>query len=314
MPLRSCLIVALTLGLISGCGGESADDPLDGRIRVVATTGQAGDLVRHVGGEHVAVTVLMGPGIDPHQYKASAGDVERLRTADLIVSNGLHLEAKMAEVLERLGERRPTLAVAEAIPAQHLDRPDAFKGAYDPHVWFDPRLWRHALDSVTEKLTELAPGHAADFSANAAAHAAEFDALLLYGREKFATVPEQQRVLVTAHDAFHYFGQAFGLEVKGLQGISTATEAGTGDVQDLAHFIAERGIPALFVESSVSPRAIEAVIEAVRSRGAEVRVGGEIYSDALGDRDTPTGQYIGMVRHNIDTIVAALRGETTHDQ
>ncbi|MBC8424981.1 zinc ABC transporter substrate-binding protein [bacterium] len=310
--LRSAAILAFAALTLAGCGGgETARD--DGRLRAVATTGQVGDLVATVGGDRVVVASLMGPGIDPHLYKASAGDVTRLREADVIFYNGLHLEAKMGEVLEGMGARKPVVAVAEALPEDRLLSPAGFEGVHDPHVWFDVSLWRLTVDAVADKLAELDPEHADGYRARAAAHAAELEALHAHAVERFASIPERQRVLVTAHDAFNYLGRAYGLEVRGLQGISTATEAGTADVQDLAAFIAEREIPALFVESSVSPRAIEAVRQAVRSRGFEVIVGGEIFSDALGDPGTPAGTYLGMIRHNVDTITAALRGEAGHE-
>ncbi len=263
--------------------------------------------MRHIGGEHVTVTTLMGPGIDPHQYKASAGDVDRLGRADLIVYNGIHLEAKMADVLERLGRRQPTLAAGEAVPEDQLITND---GDHDPHVWFDVSpLEAGPRRAWSARSHRSDPANAADYQANADAYLAELTALHTYVGEQAARVPGPQRILITAHDAFNYLGRAYGLEVVGLQGISTLSEAGTADVQDLAEFIAERKIPAIFVETSVSPRAIEAVREAVRAKGFEVAIGGEIYSDAMGDEGTPEGTYLGMVRHNIDTIVAALGGE-----
>ncbi|MEZ4389009.1 MAG: zinc ABC transporter substrate-binding protein [Candidatus Krumholzibacteriia bacterium] len=301
------LIAAITL--MAGCGGgdkTTADKGGGGKLNVVTTTMQTGDLVREVGGEHVQVTTLMGPGIDPHQYKASAGDVDRLGRADLIVYNGVHLEAKMADVLERLGHHKPTLAAGEAIPEDELITTD---GAHDPHVWFDVARWRLALDAVAARLQELDPTHAADYQANAARYREELTALHEYCRFEVQKIPVQQRILITAHDAFNYLGRAYGLEVVGLQGISTLAEAGTSDVQDLAELIARRKIPALFVETSVSPRAIEAVREAVRARGFDVKVGGSVYSDAMGDLGTPEGTYVGMVRHNIDTIVKSLGGK-----
>jgi manganese/zinc/iron transport system substrate-binding protein len=310
---RHLTILVLGILLIAGCGGGAADKS-DDRLDVVTTTGQVADLLRNVGGDRVRVTALMGPGIDPHLYKASAGDVERLRTADLIVYNGLHLEAKMGEVIERLGATRPAFAVTDALPPERLLSPPAWDGMHDPHVWFDVDLWSRTIGLVAEQLTALDPAHAAGYTARAAVYAAELAELDAWARAAFAAVPQGQRVLVTAHDAFNYLGAAYGLEVRGLQGISTASEAGTGDVQDLAAFIAERKIPALFVESSVSPRAINAVREAVRARGFEVVIGGSIYSDALGDADTPAGTYVGMVRHNVTVITAALRGEVQHDQ
>ncbi|MFO7653183.1 MAG: zinc ABC transporter substrate-binding protein [Candidatus Krumholzibacteriia bacterium] len=310
----------LSFALLAGCGGEGGDGgggggserdaaaagKAAGKLNVATTTMQTGDLVREIGGDDVALTVLMGPGLDPHQYKASAGDVERLGRADLIVYNGLHLEAKMAEVLERLDARQPTLAAAEAVPEDRLITQD---GARDPHVWFDVELWRFALDAVEAKLSELDPERAGAYRERADRLRGRFDELHAYARKEFARIPEDQRVLVTAHDAFNYLGRAYGLEVVGLQGISTASEAGTGDVQALAALIADRRIPAMFVETSVSPRAIEAVQQAVRARGHQVVVGGEVYSDAMGDTGTPAGTYVGMIHHNVDTIVAALAGE-----
>jgi len=306
------LSLALAVLALAGCGGGGTERE-DGRLRAVATTGQVGDLVATVGGDRVVVASLMGPGIDPHLYKDSAGDVTRLREADVIFYNGLHLEAKMGEVLEKMGARKPVVAVAEALPEDRLLSPAEFEGLHDPHVWFDVSLWRLATDVVADKLAELDPAHADGYRARAAAHAAELEALHAHAVASFASIPPRQRVLVTAHDAFNYLGRAYDLEVRGLQGISTATEAGTADVQGLAAFIAEREIPALFVESSVSPRAIEAVRQAVRARAFEVVVGGEIYSDALGDPGTPAATYAGMVRHNVDTITAALRGEAAHE-
>jgi manganese/zinc/iron transport system substrate-binding protein len=308
-------VTALALAtILAGCGGGGETGRDDGKLRVVATTGQVGDLARRVGGDHVQVTALMGPGIDPHLYKASAGDVERLRRADLILYNGLHLEAKMGDVLERMGATQRTRAVAEAIPESDLLSPEGAQGTHDPHVWFDVRLWRHALLAVRDELVDLDPAHAEDYRANADRYGRELDELDAHVRAQAATIPEPLRVLITAHDAFAYFGHAYGFEVRGLQGISTVSEAGTDDVQDLAAFIATRRIPALFVETSVSPRAIEAVKAAVSARGFNVGVGGALYSDALGDAGTPEGTYVGVVRHNIDTIAAALRGEVPHEQ
>jgi manganese/zinc/iron transport system substrate-binding protein len=302
MPAK---LAICALVILAGCAGGTARD--DGRLSVVATTGQVADLARQVGGEHVRVTALMGPGIDPHLYKASAGDVDRLRLADLIVYNGLHLEARMGDVLEGLSSRKPTLAVAEAIPADRLLSSPDYPDAHDPHVWFDVQLWRLGIEPLAARLTELDPANAEAYRARAAAYAEELDRLDAELRATFATIPDGRRVLVTAHDAFGYFGRAYGFDVRGLQGTSTATEAGTADMQDLAAFIAERRIPAIFVETSVSTRALEAVRAAVRARGFEVRLGGALYSDALGDAGTPAGTYAGMVRHNAATITAALR-------
>ena len=297
--------------LLVGCGPVEAQTlrPLDGEtVRVVATIGMVGDGVERVGGSRVEVETLMGPGIDPHVYKASEGDLRRLERADIIFYGGLHLEAKMADVFERVAEERTTVAVSERIPVPERLSPPGFEGSYDPHVWFDVALWRHAVEQIRDTLAERDPGSASLYRRNAAAYLAELDSLDEYVRAHAQRVPRERRVLITAHDAFEYFGRAYGFDVRGLQGISTASEAGAGDVQALARFIAERRIPAIFVESSVSPRTIQAVREAVRARGFDVRVGGELFSDAMGDPGTPEGTYVGMVRHNVDTIVAGLLG------
>jgi manganese/zinc/iron transport system substrate-binding protein len=305
------LLALFALVLVVGCGPIEPPRArvLDGEtIAVVTTIGMITDAVERVGGERVEVEGLMGPGIDPHLYKASEGDLRRLERADVIFYGGLHLEAKMADVLERIGERRATQAVTDAIPRSALLRPSAFQGQYDPHVWFDVSLWLNAVEQVRDRLAELDPGSAGLYRRNAAAYLDELRELDDYVHEQALRVPDGRRVIITAHDAFNYFGEAYGFEVRGLQGISTAAEAGAGDVQSLARFIAENEIPAIFVESSVSSRTIEAVREAVRARGFDVQIGGSLFSDAMGDPGTPEGTYVGMVRHNIDTIVEGLRG------
>jgi manganese/zinc/iron transport system substrate-binding protein len=299
--------IGLLLGCLCACV-PSAEPADDGRVNVVATIGMIADMAKHVGGDHVRVTGLMGPGIDPHLYKASEGDVRRLFRADVIFYNGLHLEARMGEVLEHMGGQARTVAVADRIPPERLQRPPEFQGAYDPHVWFDVSLWMLAVEAVRDGLMEEDPEHAEEYAARAEAYLVELASLHAYVGAQAARVPAELRVLVTAHDAFNYFGRAYGFEVRGLQGISTASEAGTADVQDLAVFIAERRIPAVFVESSIPQRTIEAVRAAVRARGFGVEIGGQLYSDALGDPDSGAGSYVGMVRHNVDTIVSALLG------
>jgi manganese/zinc/iron transport system substrate-binding protein len=309
--LRSLALGALAAAIAVGCGPveKPTTRALDGQvIQVVTTIGMITDAVERVGGPRVEVEGLMGPGIDPHLYKASEGDLRRLERADVIFYGGLHLEAKMADVLERIRERRATQAVTDTIPRSRLLSPAQFQGQYDPHVWFDVRLWMLAVEQVRDTLAELDPGSAPLYRRNAAAYLEELEELDAHVRVQAERVPRERRVIVTAHDAFNYFGRAYGFDVRGLQGISTAAEAGAGDVQGLARFIAERRIPAIFVESSVSPRTIEAVREAVRARGFEVEVGGSLFSDAMGNPGTPEGTYVGMVRHNIDKIVAGLLG------
>lgn len=308
----------LALGLagliaISGCTGsesrlESASDRL--RMNVVTTTSLIGDLASRIGGRHVKVQSLMGPGVDPHLYKASEGDVARLSSADLILFNGLHLEGAMADLFVRMAGNTATVAVAEGIDPVLLLSPSEFKGNFDPHVWFDVSLWIQAAARVADALVELDSTHREEYRANYGSFAAELSDLDLELRTRIEELPSDRRVLITAHDAFNYFGRAYGFEVRGLQGISTAAEAGTADVQALAEFIATRKIPAIFVETSVPPRSIEAVQAAVRARGFEVKIGGHLYSDALGAPATPEGTYTGMIRYNVETVVAALLGES----
>lgn len=302
------LIPVLALGC-SSLGGEGGGADLANRkIRAVTTVGMITDIVQVVGGDRVQVDGLMGPGVDPHLYKTSAGDTVRMAKADVIFYNGLHLEGKMSEVFEQMSARVKTVAVTDRLDREKEVRPapPGFEGSHDPHVWFDVRLWMKAVECVRDTLIELDPTHADVYQANAKAYLAEMAKLHEYVQAQAQRVPANQRVLITAHDAFYYFGHAYGFEVRGLQGVSTASEAGTADVQQLAQFIAERRLPAIFVESSVSPKTIEAVRAAVRARGHDVRIGGELYSDAMGNPGTPDGTYLGMVRHNIDTIVAAL--------
>lgn len=305
---RLALGLALAAAGVAGCARADRDAAADGprRLSIVTTTGMIADIAANIGGDRVRVRALMGPGVDPHLYKASEGDVERLQGADLVFYNGLHLEARLARVFERMQGRIRTVAVAERIPETRLLAPAAFKGAHDPHIWFDVMLWREAAARVRDALIVADRDREADYRADAGRYLADLDTLDVYVRAQAARVPQPQRVLITAHDAFNYFGRAYGFEVRGLQGISTAAEAGTADVQQLATLIATRRIPALFVETSVSPRAIEAVRAAVRAHGFAVRIGGSLYSDAMGARGAPAGTYAGMVRHNIDTIVAGL--------
>jgi manganese/zinc/iron transport system substrate-binding protein len=293
----------------TGSDGEIARPPADlaGRkIRVVATIGMITDIVSQVGGERVQVSGLMGPGVDPHLYKASEGDVTRMAGADVIFYGGLHLEGKMTEVFERMKGRILTVAVTDGIDRSLLLKPPEFQGVFDPHVWFDVTLWMKAVGQVADTLAGIDPQHGDVYMANAKAYLGRLSELHEYVKTRAGEVAASRRVLITAHDAFNYFGRAYGFEVLGLQGISTVSEAGTADIQSLAKFIVERKIPAVFVETSVSPRTIEALREAVRARGFDVKIGGNLYSDAMGNPGTPDGTYIGMVRHNIDTIVSAL--------
>jgi manganese/zinc/iron transport system substrate-binding protein len=275
--------------------------------KVVVTTGLVADLVSSVAGTQVSLTSLMGSGVDPHLYKATQGDLLRLREADLIFYNGLHLEGKLAEVLEKFSKRRPTVAVSRSIGRAQLLAPPEFEGQFDPHIWFDVQLWLSALDVVAEELKKLIPEKNALFEERRLRYAAELQQLDAWMISEIKTIPPERRVLITAHDAFGYFGRRYGLEVLALQGISTASEFGLSDVTSLTQIIQKRKIPAIFVESSVPHRFIEALLKGVQAQGGQVKLGGELYSDALGAQGTATGTYVGMLRHNVNTIVAALR-------
>jgi len=303
-------LFAVTLALTAGCGGaEPSSGAGDGAIRVTTTIGQITDIVINVGGEHVEVAGIMPPGVDPHLYKATQGDIAKFEDADIIFYNGLHLEGKMTEVFEEMAKHKPTIAVAETVDPAALIEVAAPDGApvHDPHIWFDVKLWMQAAETVRDELAKLDPEHAAAYEANAKAYLSELEALDAYARERIAAIPKTQRVLVTAHDAFGYFGKAYDIEVRGLQGISTASEAGSKDVTDLRDFLVERNIKAVFVETSVSDRSITAVIEGAKKLGHDLKEGGTLYSDAMGEEGTPEGTYVGMVRHNVDTIVNALK-------
>ena len=283
--------------------------PASEQLNAVATVGMVGDVVAQVGGECVHVATLMGPGVDPHVYRASARDLRDLQAADIIFYAGLSLEGQLGEVLDRLAARRPTVAVSEAaVPEADLVQ-TADRYGVDPHVWMDVSLWSLTVDVVRDALAELAPECADALARNAAAYKAQLAALHEWVRESVASLPPERRVLVTAHDAFFYYGRAYGLDVHGIQGISTEAEAGLADIRAVTDLVVERQVPAIFVESSINPRNIEAVQAAVRSRGAEVAIGGELYSDALGAAGTWHGTYIGMLVHNTQTIVTALGGQ-----
>lgn len=304
------MVIGTALGqlpLVWAQGSAPADT--GDRIKVTTTVGMIADLARNVGGDRVAVTALMGPGVDPHLYKPSARDVDRLNDADIIFYGGLHLEGRMVETFEAIGRTgKPTIAVSEQIPEEKLLTPPEFEGQHDPHIWFDVTLWMSALETVSRHLQEISPADAASFQANADAYRGQLEELDAYVHQQIARLPVERRVLVTAHDAFGYFGDAYGFEVRGLQGLSTASETGAGDVQDLITFIVDRKLPAIFVETSVSQATVDAVQAGAGARGWKIAIGGELFSDAMGEEGTPEGTYIGMVRHNVDTIVGALLG------
>jgi len=300
----------LALALLSGCGlqtGVAAAPEDPGAVRVVTTTNFITDVAREVGGERVSVEALMGPGVDPHQYKPSAGDVARLSSADVVLYGGLELEGKMDEVFEEFAESRPTVAVTRDLPRDRLIPIPEAPGEYDPHVWFDVPLWSGTVATVAAALAEADPAGAPYYEERAAAYRRELAELDAYVERRLAAVPEGSRVLVTSHDAFAYFGRRHRFRVLPIQGVSTATEATTADIERVAAEIARARLKAVFVESSLPRQTLDAVLASAARRGQRAEVGGELFSDAAGDAGTVEGTYVGMVRHNADLIAEGLR-------
>ena len=310
---KTCLIVlpavATACLLLPGCRPATGGSG-DGKLLIVCTTGPVAELARHVGGDRVYVEALMGPGVDPHLYQALPADMARLQAADLVFYNGMQLEGRMADLLGQLGRRKPVFAVTDILRERYAERLRPLPGTeadFDPHVWFDVALWAACAELVAERLAEIDPEHAAEYHRNAARYQAELHELDQWCREQVAAIPKQQRVLVTAHDAFGYFGAAYDIEVHGIQGMSTMDEADLVSVNRLVEMLVQREIKAVFVETSVSERNVRALVEACAARGHSIRIGGALYSDAMGPADSPAGTYAGMVRHNVQTIVAALQ-------
>ncbi|CAM3770809.1 metal ABC transporter solute-binding protein, Zn/Mn family [Phaeobacter inhibens] len=297
-------LIALPIGGL-GAGPAQAEAPL----KVVATTGMIADAARQVGGDAVEVRALMGPGVDPHAYRQTRSDIVAMTRADLVLWHGLYLEAQMEEFFHDLARKRTVVAVADGLDKDKLRGHDTYADKFDPHVWMTPALWKDMVAEVQAALTEARPDQADLFAANATAHLAELDQLITYGTKILAQVPAENRVLVTAHDAFGYFGRDFGFEVLGIQGISTQSEAGLNRIGELVDLLVERGVSAVFVESSVSDRSVRALIEGAAAQGHEVRIGGELFSDAMGADGSYEGTYVGMLDHNMTTIAAALGAE-----
>jgi manganese/zinc/iron transport system substrate-binding protein len=298
-------MAAACLGLLCLAGTAQAREGLT----VVATTGMIADAAREIGGRRVEVRALMGPGVDPHGYRQTRSDIVAMTRADLVLWHGLYLEAQMEAFLEKLARRQAVVAVAEGLPSDSLLAHEEYEDRVDPHVWMDPALWSEVVRVIRDALIEASPEDAEVFRDNAARFLQDIQELERYVREVTATVPAGNRVLVTAHDAFGYFGRAYDFEVVGIQGISTQSEAGLSRIRSLVDRLVEQRIPAVFVESSVSERNIRALIEGAGARGHEVRLGGELYSDAMGPTGTWEGRYLGMIDHNVTTIVRALGGQ-----
>ena len=302
--MKTTLYILLALLLVN-CGETKEDN---GKLKVVTTTTMITDLVENIGGDLIEVQGLMGSGIDPHLYKASQGDVKKLDEAQVIFYNGLHLEGKLVEIFEKMNEQgKTTIAISDGVSQKSLISSEYFASSYDPHIWFDLTYWNEITHYVTEKIIELDPENKVAFEANRDAYKMKLIELRAALNVKTQELPKERRILVTAHDAFNYFGRTFDFEVVGLQGLSTATEAGVRDVQRITQFIIDNDIKAVFIESSVPRRTVEALQAAVNAQDHEVKIGGELFSDALGSAGTEEGTYIGMYKHNVNTIVNALK-------
>ncbi len=309
------VLALLTLGL-GACSKEappaaaasSAASQAGQKLQVVATTTMLQDLAASIGGDRVQASALMGPGIDPHLYQASAGDVRKMQEADIVIYHGLHLEGKMEEVFAALQKRgRHVVHLAEGLDKAKLLADEENPQLHDPHIWFDVAIWKDAAQYMAARFSSIDPEHAKQYAANLQSYLLKLDELDQYMKKRAQELPASQRVLITAHDAFRYFGRAYGFEVMGLQGISTEAEAGTADVSQLAALIADRRIKAIFVESSVPHKNIEALRAAVKAKGFDVAIGGELYSDSLGDAASGHGTYLATLKANADTIVDALK-------
>ncbi|HMO51945.1 MAG TPA: zinc ABC transporter substrate-binding protein [Kiritimatiellia bacterium] len=304
LPPSASRLAGALVALIVGGAATGAAEPL----RVVATVGMVGDIVSYVAGDRANVQVVIGSGIDPHLYKPTRSDMIKLERAALVFYNGLLLEGKWSDVLTRQAARgKPTIAVAERILAGDYEAIQE-ETALDPHLWMDVRAWMKAVDVVADALAEHDPENAATYRANAAAYRTRLESLDDYARNAIASIPESRRVLITAHDAFGYFGRAYGMEVLGIQGLSTESEAGLRDIEQLVALLVERRIPAVFVETSVADKNVRALVEGARARGHDVVIGGTLFSDAMGRPGTYEGTYIGMIDHNITAITRALGG------
>ena len=278
------------------------------KLQVVTTTTMITDLLNNIGGDKIDIQGLMGAGVDPHLYKASEGDVSKLFNADVIVYNGLHLEGKLEDVFEKMRyQNKKTIAVSDAINTATLIGSEYFASNYDPHIWFDISNWELITQYITDQLCKLDANNADTYKENGAKYLKRLASLKTIITDEVNSIPIEKRILVTAHDAFNYFGKEFQFNVVGLQGLSTATEAGVKDVQRMASFIEENEVKAIFVESSVPKRTVEALQEAVKAKGKEVVIGGTLFSDALGSAGTKEGTYIGMYKHNVKIIVSSLK-------
>ncbi|MBC6436755.1 MAG: zinc ABC transporter substrate-binding protein [Rhodobacteraceae bacterium] len=299
------MIAAAVLAMVLPVGRTTAQE----RLTVVATTGMIADAALNVGGDLVDVHSLMGPGVDPHSYRQTRTDITAMANADLVLWNGLYLEAQLEEFLFNLGQDRPVVAVAEAIPENLLIGLEDEEGRFDPHLWMNPNLWSRVVINIRDAMIQVNPENTETFTANAESYLDQVLGVARYTTQVLSTVPVESRVILSSHDAFSYFGAAYGFEVIGIQGISTESEAGLHRIAELVDLLVERDIRAVFVETSVSNRNIRALIEGTAAQGHEVIIGGALFSDAMGVPGTYEGTYVGMIDHNATTIATALGGK-----
>lgn len=305
--MKKILFLFIVAVLLVGCGNNNAGGSGEEKPLVVTTTGQIADAVRIIAGDSVEVKSLMGPGVDPHLYKATQGDLQVLEDADIIFYNGLALEGKMSDIFEKMQKAKSVVAIGEVVPKDRILNDEAHPELFDPHIWFDIEVWKLATHEITKSLTEEFSTDGDQFAENERKFFEELDELNGWTKERISEIPEEQRVLVTAHDAFNYFGESNGMEVRGLQGLSTDAEYGLKDIQNIVNFLVKQNIKAVFIESSVSDKAMNAVIEGAKEKGHTIQIGGELYSDAMGAEGTEEGTYIGMYKHNVNTIVDSLK-------
>lgn len=300
-------ILLLTVVLVASISCSPNKNEQRTKPHIVATTGMLYDAIINIGGDSITAEAIMGPGVDPHLYKATQGDLAKFKDADIIVFNGILLEGKMSDILSKLGRQKPVVAAAEVIPKNMLLSAVGYEDAHDPHVWFDVKRWKYVVKEISKTLCEQDSINAAYYQKNTTSYLMQLDELDAFVREKIAEIPPTQRILVTAHDAFGYFGDSYGMQVEGLQGISTVADFGLKDIANIIDLIIKNKVKAIFVETSVSTKSIDAVIMGCQEKGHNVKIGGYLYSDAMGELGTLEGTYIGMFRKNVNTIVENLR-------
>ena len=316
--MKTPLSLSLLILALAGCNPSSVSNSPNesalaktskGPINAIATVGMVADIVRNVGGDSVSVTQIMGAGVDPHLYKATRDDVQTIMQGEMVFYAGLMLEGKMADTLIKVARSKPVIAVTERIDDSQLLEPEDFEGHYDPHVWMDVAAWSNCVDVVADALSDFDPARSEEYKSNAKAYKTQLEKLHQYGTESLASIPEESRILITSHDAFNYFGRAYGLDVLGVQGLSTESEAGLQRINELVDLLVDKKVGAIFVESSVPRKNIDSLAEGAAAKGHDVVVGGELFSDAMGTAGTYEGTYIGMLDHNITLVARGLGGQ-----